>query len=105
MESLDLTRHLAARIADGADKPISQVIVEEVWVSVVEGTLDTGERLPTARRLAIALGVSPGTVERAYADLERLGVVAARRGEGTCVPAPSSSGAAASRTGRARARS
>lgn len=42
---------------------------------MVDGTLETGERLPTVRELAVALGVHPRVVERAFAELERNAVV------------------------------
>jgi GntR family transcriptional regulator len=52
---------------------------------VVTGTLETGERLPTVRQLAIDLSVPPTTVERAYRELEELGVVSAVPGQGVVV--------------------
>ena len=61
------------------------MIVDDVWLAVVEGTLETGERLPTARQVAVALGVSPRVVEGAYRELETRGVVATRPGEGTFI--------------------
>ena len=76
---------LATRLAQGIGQPVTHRIVEHIWLSVVEGTLDTGERLPTSRQLAVALNVSPRTVERAYSQLEKRGVIATRRGEGTFV--------------------
>lgn len=85
MSSHPITERLAARVAKGTGEPVSRVIVEDVWLAVVDGSLATAARLPTARQLAIALGVSPGTVERAYAELERRGVLATRPGEGTFV--------------------
>jgi GntR family transcriptional regulator len=85
MDPNALVRRLAARIRTGARQPVAHLIVEDLWLAVVEGTLAAGERLPTARQLAVELGVSPGTVERAYEDLERLGVAATRLGEGTFV--------------------
>jgi GntR family transcriptional regulator len=66
-------------------EPLSRQIVERVWLEVVEGRLSTGSRLPTVRELAIALGISPRSVERAYLELERLGVTSTRPGEGTFV--------------------
>ncbi len=80
-----MLEQLAARLADGIGQPLAGRIVEHIWLSVVEGVLDTGERLPTARQLAVALNVSPRTVERAYRQLEERGVIATRHGEGTFV--------------------
>ena len=52
---------------------------------VATDRLSPGERLPTVRQLATNLALSPGTVARAYLELEREGVVESRRGGGTVV--------------------
>ena len=44
-----------------------------------------GDHLPTVRELAATLQISPGTVMRAYTELEREGIVLAQRGGGTMV--------------------
>ncbi|PFG09627.1 MULTISPECIES: PLP-dependent aminotransferase family protein [unclassified Marinobacter] len=44
-----------------------------------------GTKLPPHRRLADQLGVTPGTISRAYEELERMGLVQARVGDGTFV--------------------
>lgn len=93
MESHDLTQRFADRLADPTAGPVAHQIVENIWLAVVEGTVATGERLPTVRQLAIALGVSPRTVERAYRQLEDRGVVASRPGEGTYVTLATTSAA------------
>ncbi len=49
------------------------------------GQLQAGAKLPPQRRLADALGVAVGTVTRAYAEAERLGLVEARVGSGTYI--------------------
>ncbi len=85
MELNPLAARLAARLADDAGQPVATVIVQDIWEAVVDGSLEVGERLPTARELAVALRVSPRIVERAYDELERLGVIATRLGEGTAV--------------------
>lgn len=85
MEADILSQLIAARLDEGTREPAAHAIVQGVWLGVVEGSVDTGERLPTARHLAVQLGVSPRTVERAYAELQSLGVVATRTGEGTFV--------------------
>ncbi len=64
---------------------MARQIVDTIWQEVIEGTLDTGQRMPTVRLLAVELGLSPRTILRAYERLEQLGVLTKRPGEGTCV--------------------
>ncbi|MGW1362180.1 GntR family transcriptional regulator [Streptomyces chartreusis] len=51
------------------------------------GRLTEGECLPTVRQLAADLDLAPGTVARAYRELEVAGLVCTRRGAGTRVAA------------------
>ena len=64
-------------------RPIYQQIVDEVRRALVIGTLDADEALPSVRQLAVELRVNPNTVQQAYRELEREGVVYVRRGQGT----------------------
>ncbi len=52
---------------------------------VATGKLRAGDRLPSIRDLAQKLGIDPGTVARAYQQLERDGVITGRRGGGSVV--------------------
>lgn len=85
MNTPELVQRLAVRVRESAGKPIPQLIVDELWLAVVDGSLEVGCRLPTARELAIELGVSPRSIERAYLDLERRGVVITRPGSGSYI--------------------
>ncbi|MBR9988407.1 MAG: GntR family transcriptional regulator [Gemmatimonadetes bacterium] len=85
MDSNEFVTRLAGRLRDGEVQPVAHGVVEEIWLAVVDGSLESGERLPTARQLAIGLGVSPRSIERAYTELERRGVVVTRPGAGTFV--------------------
>ncbi len=76
---------LAVPLDHGSDSPLYRQIVDHLWPKVAEGVLEPGERLPTVRQWAIDLGVHPDTVARAYKELELLGVVVRRAGEGTFV--------------------
>ena len=49
------------------------------------GTLPVGAKLPTIRQLAADLGLAPGTVARAYRELEASGVVVSRVRHGTTI--------------------
>jgi GntR family transcriptional regulator len=79
------TQQLAIVLDHGSESPIYRQIVDHVWQTVLEGDLQPGNRLPTVRQLAIDLGVHPDTITRAYKELELLGVVVLRPGEGTFV--------------------
>ena len=52
---------------------------------VRSGTLATGTRLPSIRQLASDLGLAPGTVARAFRELESEGLVTSRVRHGTVV--------------------
>jgi GntR family transcriptional regulator len=70
-----LTARLAAAIDPTLDRPVAWQLAEQVWTEVIDGTLELGERLPTVRQLAVELGLHPRVIERAFAELERRGVV------------------------------
>lgn len=54
---------------------------------VATGQLAVGSRLPTVRQLAADLGVAPGTVARAYRELESEKILVTRGRHGTNVAA------------------
>ena len=65
--------------------PFYRQIIDRVMLGLADGTLSTGDKLPTVRSLAVDLQVNPNTVARAYHDLELVGVVETRPGSGTYV--------------------
>lgn len=71
---------------DAATPPYEQIRVQ-VADQARSGTLPAGTRLPTVRRLADDLGVAPGTVARAYRELETDRVIETRGRHGTFVSA------------------
>jgi DNA-binding transcriptional regulator YhcF (GntR family) len=72
--------------ATAATPPYEQ-IREQIARMVGGGVLTPGTRLPTIQQLANDLALAPGTVARAYKELERDGVVVSRRRAGTTVAA------------------
>jgi GntR family transcriptional regulator len=60
---------------------------DQLSLLISAGTLLVGTRLPTIRQLARDLGLAPGTVARAYRELETLGVLSTGRRQGTVVAA------------------
>src|SRR5438132_12022130 len=53
----------------------AEELVRSVEAGVASGALRPGQRLPSVRRLAAQVGLSPGTVAAAVAELRRRGVV------------------------------
>jgi DNA-binding transcriptional MocR family regulator len=60
-------------------------IADALAEDLAEGLLREAERLPTHRELADRLGVTVGTVSRAYAEAARRGLVSGEVGRGTFV--------------------
>ncbi|MFJ6391598.1 GntR family transcriptional regulator [Streptomyces sp. NPDC091972] len=60
-------------------------IVRQTKQALRLGLLEPGDRLPTAREVVEATAINPNTVLKAYRELEREGLVEARRGLGTFV--------------------
>ncbi len=67
------------------DGPLYLKLVKAIEQGIVNGELPPQTRLPTHRSLADRLGVTVGTVTRAYSEAERRGLLAARVGHGTWV--------------------
>ena len=65
--------------------PLYQAIADALQQDLELGVLSIGARLPTHRSLAEYLGVTVGTVSRAYAEAERRGLTAGEVGRGTFV--------------------
>jgi DNA-binding transcriptional MocR family regulator len=66
-------------------EPIYSQLLSVLEADVAAGRLPAGYRMPTQRELARTLGISAGTVTKAYAEAERLGLVQGQVGRGTFV--------------------
>ncbi|MGE3627695.1 MAG: PLP-dependent aminotransferase family protein [Hyphomicrobiales bacterium] len=69
----------------GRRGPLYKAIVDALNGDVREGRLPPGHRLPPHRKLAESLGVTLGTVTRAYGEARRQGLVVGEPGRGTYV--------------------
>ncbi len=78
------------RLDDTAQIPLYKQIAEQVRQLIATNRLQPGERLPTVRQLAHSLHINPGTVVRAYLELEKERIVVSRSGGGTIVLARAS---------------
>ena len=65
--------------------PIYLQIADSVRAAVAAGVYRPGEPLPSLRAMAIQVHVNPNTVQRAYDELEREGLIYCQRGRGLFV--------------------
>ncbi|MGB9824926.1 MAG: GntR family transcriptional regulator [Candidatus Hydrothermia bacterium] len=68
-----------------ANLPIFLQIMNFVKKLIVRGVLKPGEKVPSVREMAMHLGVNPNTVQKAYDELEKEGIIFTKRGQGNFV--------------------
>jgi len=74
---------LPIRVDFDSEVPIFVQVKNQIRLLVDNGALGAGTQLPTVRDLAVELEINANTVSRIYADLEREGYLARKRGVGT----------------------
>ncbi len=65
--------------------PIFEQIVCSVRQLVILGLMQPDEPVPSVRALAAELAINPNTIQKAYAELERQGVIYSLAGRGNFV--------------------
>lgn len=69
----------------GRQGPTYRAIADALMEDVQRGALSPGTQLPTHRELAYRLGVTVGTVSKAYAEVQRFGLLTGETGRGSFV--------------------
>lgn len=67
------------------DRPIYAQLVERIQMQIVSGYYPPGGRLPSVRELAAEAAVNPNTMQKAFAELERNGLLVTQRTNGRTV--------------------
>ena len=75
------------RLSTTDPRPIYVQIMDEIRRGIATGVYEADQALPSIRQLAQDVRVHPNTVQQAYRELEREGVVYVQRGAGTFVSA------------------
>lgn len=71
--------------------PIYEQIIASVKDSVISGLMTADEPLPSVRSLAGELAINPNTIQKAYSELERQGIVYSVPGRGSFIAADTAS--------------
>ncbi|MBE3582745.1 MAG: GntR family transcriptional regulator [Limnochordaceae bacterium] len=66
-------------------RPIYVQIIDEIKRAVARRQLQPGDRLPSQREMAQRARVNPNTVQRAFREMEVMGLVETARGQGTFI--------------------
>jgi len=78
-------RRMVLRLDERSHIPPYEQLRAQLSVMIGAGYLEPGTRIPTVRDLAELLALAPGTVARAYRELERDGLIEGRGRRGTFV--------------------
>ena len=52
-----------------SSQPIFEQIIAQIKMAVLKGLLKPGDSIPSVRKMALSLSVTPGTVAKAYGEL------------------------------------
>ena len=73
-------------VIDYHDKrPIYEQVIERFQMLILNGALEADSQLPSVRSLALDLSINPNTIQRAYSELERRGLIYSIKGRGNFV--------------------
>lgn len=78
---------LEIEIDKSSESPVYRQIIEQITRKLRAGELKPGDKLPTERDLAEALGIARGTVNRAYEELTRSQILESIPGRGSFISA------------------
>jgi GntR family transcriptional regulator len=65
--------------------PIYIQLIDNIKLSIAQGILMPGEKLPSIRELAGKISINPNTIAKAYQELEKNNVITTLKGKGTFV--------------------
>lgn len=74
-----------------ARKPLGDQLTDNIKELILTEELKPDDKLPSVRSLARELGINPNTIQKAYSELERCGIIMTLPGRGSIVLADKSS--------------
>ena len=68
-----------------SELPIYEQIIEQFKLNIMKGVFEKGDPVPSVRKMAASLNITASTVAKAYAELERQGIIETIRAKGTYI--------------------
>lgn len=66
-------------------KQLYEQLIDNIKALILSGDLKKDDKLPSVRSLAKELGINPNTIQKAYTELERCGIIVSMPGRGSMV--------------------
>lgn len=66
-------------------KQLYEQLIDNIKGLILSGDLKKDDKLPSVRSLAKELGINPNTIQKAYTELERCGIIVSMPGRGSMV--------------------
>ena len=63
-------------------QPVYEQIIDQLERLVLAGVIKPGEQIPSVRSLSVQLSINPNTIQKAYAELDRRGILCSVPGRG-----------------------
>ena len=55
--------------------PVYEQVIDGIKREILAGILSAGDRLPSVREMSLSLSINPNTIQKAYAELDRRGII------------------------------
>ena len=70
--------------------PVYEQLIKQVEDQVLKGIMKEGDKMPSVRSLSMELSTNPNTIQKAYMELDRRGILVSVPGKGSFISAEAS---------------
>lgn len=67
--------------------PVYEQLVEQVEMMILTGVMKSNDKMPSVRNLSGSLSINPNTIQKAYTELDRKGLITSVPGKGSFISA------------------
>lgn len=67
--------------------PVYEQLIKQVEDQVLKGIMKEGDKMPSVRSLSMELSTNPNTIQKAYMELDRRGILVSVLGKGSFISA------------------